>query len=146
MKIFLLEEEETVRISFPTTFPLGRLVFTVRFNGTINNHMTGFYRAKYDAAPPEFESAIGDSKESYVLVTHFEPSNARKAFPCFDEPNLKARFQLEIEVPECQEVLSNTSVQLICAGEQPGMKRVVFSKTPVMSTYVSFALRLQYNH
>lgn len=108
--------------------------------------MAGFYRAKYTVASPELESAINDSKDSYVLVTHFEPSNARQAFPCFDEPNLKARFQLEIELSECQEVLSNTSVLSICGGKQPGMKRVVFEKTPVMSTYVSFTFRVHYIH
>jgi aminopeptidase N len=108
--------------------------------------MTGFYRAKYAAASLEFGSAIGDSKDSYVLVTHFEPSNARQAFPCFDEPNLKARFQLEIELPERQEVLSNTSVRSTWAGEQPGMKRVLFEKTPVMSTYVSPPLHLHCIH
>lgn len=72
-----------------------------------------------------------------MLVTHFEPCDARRAFPCFDEPHLKASFQLEVELPEQQEVLSNMPILSISPGTQHGFKRVLFEKTPVMSTYVS---------
>ncbi|KAF7593156.1 hypothetical protein BBP40_011869 [Aspergillus hancockii] len=72
----------------------------------------------------------------YMLSTQFESCDARRAFPCFDEPNLKATFDFEIEVPEGQTALSNMSVKSQRKGSNPGLKVVSFETTPVMSTYL----------
>lgn len=102
----------------------------------MNDSMSGFYRAKYDSPYHPTPSTICDGENYYMLATHFEPCDARRAFPCFDEPHLKASFQLEVELPEGQEVLSNMSTASVSPGQKDGLKKVVFESTPVMSTYV----------
>jgi aminopeptidase N len=112
-------------------------VLSVDFTGTMNNVMAGFYRSKYK---PVGEPAADTPKEGdfhYMLSTQFESCDARRAFPCFDEPNLKATFDFEIEVPKGQTALSNMPVKSERVGGHAGLKFVTFEKTPVMSTYVS---------
>jgi aminopeptidase N len=77
-----------------------------------------------------------------MLSTQFESCDARRAFPCFDEPNLKATFDFEIEIPKGQMALSNMPVQSEREGSNSGLKFVTFEKTPVMSTYVSIDSQL----
>lgn len=103
----------------------------------MNNAMSGFYRSKYK---PVGEPSADTPKEDefyYMLSTQFESCDARRAFPCFDEPNLKSTFDFEIEIPKGQTALSNMPVQSERDGSNPGLKFVTFEKTPVMSTYVS---------
>jgi aminopeptidase N len=103
----------------------------------MNNAMAGFYRSKYK---PTGEASADTPKEDdfyYMLSTQFESCDARRAFPCFDEPNLKSTFDFEIEVPKGQTALSNMPVLSERDGSKPGLKFVTFEKTPVMSTYVS---------
>ncbi len=71
-----------------------------------------------------------------MFSTQFESCDARRAFPCFDEPNLKASFDFEIEIPEDQVALSNMPEKEVKKGKD-GRKVVSFDRTPVMSTYVS---------
>ena len=70
-----------------------------------------------------------------MFSTQFQSCDARRAFPCFDEPNIKATFDVEIEIPNDQTALSNMPEK----GARPGKggrKIVSFEKTPLMSTYV----------
>lgn len=67
--------------------------------GTINtNSMLGLYRSSYEGA----------NGTEYLLATQFEPTSARQAFPCFDEPNLKAQFDISITYPQGFNSISNT--------------------------------------
>lgn len=70
-----------------------------------------------------------------MFSTQFESGDARRAFPCFDEPNLKATFDFSIEIPEDQVALSNMPEKEVQKGKN-GLKVVSFEKTPLMSTYV----------
>lgn len=70
-----------------------------------------------------------------MFSTQFESCEARRAFPCFDEPNLKATFDFEIEIPKGQVALSNMPVKNVRETKE-GLEMVSFAKTPVMSTYV----------
>lgn len=99
--------------------------------------MSGFSRAKYKENHPSGHG-IYDGGYSYLLTTQFEPCFARSAFPCFDQPNLKATFDLCLEVPECLTALSNMPVKKCISldSEKKGRKSVTFDRTPVMSTYV----------
>lgn len=75
--------------------------------------------------------------ESYVYSL-FVPDRARFAFPCFDQPDLKARFSLTLEIPAAWEAVSNALVH--DETTEGGRRRVVFSETPPLSTYFfSFA-------
>lgn len=70
-----------------------------------------------------------------MFSTQFEACDARRAFPCFDEPNLKATFDFEIELPEDQVALSNMPEKSVKKTKN-GLKVVSFEKTPIMSTYL----------
>ncbi|KAL3437998.1 peptidase family M1-domain-containing protein [Aspergillus tetrazonus] len=130
------QKSERVTIRFPKELPQSELVVSISFTGTMNNAMAGFYRSKYK---PAVEPTSGTPKEGefhYMLSTQFESCDARRAFPCFDEPNLKATFDFEIEVPKGQTAISNMPVKSEREGSKPELKVVSFDTTPVMSTYL----------
>ena len=68
--------------------------------------------------------------------TQFESSDARRAFPCFDEPNLKASLDIEIEIPDDLTALSNMPEKETRKSKKEGHKIVTFERSPVMSTYL----------
>jgi len=107
----------------------------IDFQGTINNDMAGFYRSKYQPVVPQASSVPRDEEFHYMFSTQFESSDARRAFPCFDEPNLKATFDVELELPKDQVALSNMPVKEIKGGKE-GFQIVKFDQTPIMSTYL----------
>jgi aminopeptidase N len=71
-----------------------------------------------------------------MFSTQFESSDARQAFPCWDEPNLKATFDFSIEIPEDLTALSNMPERSVERSSKAGLKTVHFERTPVMSTYL----------
>ena len=77
-----------------------------------------------------------DDEFHYMFSTQFESCDARRAFPCFDEPNLKATFDFEIEIPEDHVALSNMPETSTSKGSKEGLKVVAFETTPIMSTYL----------
>jgi aminopeptidase N len=115
--------------------PSEAAVIIVNFQGTINNEMAGFYRSKYKPTVTPAASVPKDDQFHYMFSTQFESSDARRAFPCFDEPNLKATFDVVIELPEDQVALSNMPVKSVQKGKS-GLQVVSFNRTPIMSTYL----------
>jgi aminopeptidase N len=118
--------KEEVKIFFPRSLS-GEVSLVIDYVGEINNRMAGLYRSLY----------VRGGREKYAAVTQFEESDARRAFPCFDHPAMKATFEVEMLVPEDLTALSNTAI----AEEQPaekGRKLVRFERTPKMSTYLVF--------
>ncbi|CAN0238386.1 unnamed protein product [Scytosiphon promiscuus] len=78
-----------------------------------------------------------------MAVTQFEATDARRAFPCWDEPAIKARFELEVLAPLDRRVVSNTPVMMsneetvvLPSGRKERRRRWRFAETPVMSTYL----------
>jgi aminopeptidase N len=126
------------------TFKLGqkiadgtsKLKFIVNFEQKIQDNMAGFYRSLYK------DPTTG--KDSVMLSTQFESTDARRAFPCADEPNLKATFDFKIAVPENWTALSNMPVVSSKSGDDGkksgsaahNVKWVTFERTPIMSTYL----------
>src|ERR1700712_1073862 len=98
--------------------------------------MAGFYRSKYKPTVPAAASVPRDDEHHCMLSTQFESSDARRAFPCFDEPNLKATFDFEIEIPDDLVGLSNMPEAETKKSKKDGHKIVSFEKTPLMSTYL----------
>ncbi|KAH0542618.1 hypothetical protein FGG08_003026 [Glutinoglossum americanum] len=130
------EKLQRVTLLFPTDLPVSsKALLVIDFNGTMNSAMAGFYRSKYKPAVPPVPSVPRDEEFHYMFSTQFESCDARRAFPCFDEPNLKATFDFEIEIPEDQVALSNMPEKEVKKGGKPGLKIVSFDRTPVMSTY-----------
>jgi aminopeptidase N len=130
------EKKQRVTVSFPEEIPASqKATLNISFEGIINNDMAGFYRSKYKPVVPAAASVPKDDTFHYMFSTQFEACDARRAFPCFDEPRLKASFDFEIEIPEDQVALSNMPVQSTTKTKD-GWQLVKFEKTPVMSTYL----------
>jgi aminopeptidase N len=79
-------------------FQPGRYVLDLHFKGILNDELSGFYRTRYTTP---------DKVEHNGALTHFEPTGARRAFPCFDEPALRATFDIILVVPKGKVALSN---------------------------------------
>ncbi|PLN77093.1 putative aminopeptidase [Aspergillus taichungensis] len=127
---------ERVTLKFPDEIAPSDVELTIAFTGTMNNAMAGFYRSKYKSAVESTADTPKEGDFEYMLSTQFESCDARRAFPCFDEPNLKATFDFEIEVPKGLTALSNMPVKSERDGSNQGLKFVTFERTPVMSTYL----------
>ncbi len=98
----------------------------LEFNGILNDKLRGFYRSKY-----RDESG----NEHVIATTQFQSTDARRAFPCWDEPALKATFSCALVIDDGLLAVSNTSeVQRQVLGD--GRVRVQFATTMVMSTYL----------
>ena len=93
--------------------------------GILNDELAGFYRTK--------EVVNGETK--WALVTQFEACDARRALPCWDEPDRKAQFQVTMTAPSDKMVLSNTHVINTVVNDDH-TTTTQFDKTPIMSTYL----------
>ncbi|KAJ9138656.1 Aminopeptidase [Pleurostoma richardsiae] len=123
-------------IAFPDGLPgTGKATLSVDFDGVLNPDLAGFYRSQYKPAVAPAASVPHDDTWHYMLSTQFESCDARRAFPCFDEPNLKATFDFSIEIPDDQVALSNMP-EKARSTPRPGKILVAFETTPVMSTYL----------
>lgn len=122
------KENETVKVTFAKELSVGEAELVLYFSGVLNDMLKGFYRSKYTG---------GDSVERSIAVTQFEPTDARRAFPCWDEPAHKATFDITLVVENNPKlaVLSNQpeSGRNELAG---GKVAVSFERTPIMSTYL----------
>ena len=124
--IALDPERETATLSFATPIGPGAGQLDLKFTGELNDKLRGFYRSQY--LNPEGEV-------SYLATTQFEATDARRAFPCWDEPSCKATFQLTLNIPANMVAVSNTPI-IDQAGLDAGYKSIMFARTPVMSTYL----------
>eukprot|EP00755_Sulcionema_specki_P004815 Sspe_Gene.31077::Locus_15342_Transcript_1_1_Confidence_1.000_Length_2719::g.31077::m.31077/K08776/NPEPPS; puromycin-sensitive aminopeptidase len=104
----------------------GEAKIQITFVGTLNDRMQGFYRSKYKRG--------GETK--YMAVTQFEPIDARECFPCWDEPAVKAVFEVTMLVPPELSVFANMPEKECVMDAGKGKKRVSFLPTPKMSTYL----------
>ncbi|KAA6410075.1 MAG: aminopeptidase 2 [Lasallia pustulata] len=130
------EKSQRVTLSFPEDLSSApEAALQIIFSGIMNNTMAGFYRSRYKPAATPAASVAKDDEYHYMFSTQFESCDARRAFPCFDEPNLKATFDFKIEIPEDQVALSNMPVKKEDQSSN-GLKTVEFERTPIMSTYL----------
>lgn len=107
----VLPESSTVQVS-------------VGFKGVIQSNMAGMYKSSYK----------DNGQTKYMILTQFEATDARRTFPCMDEPALKATFVVNITSDNAYTVLGNTPVEKV--QEKGDQKITSFQKTPVMSTYL----------
>jgi len=118
-------KSETVIFTFSSKLPKGRGELSLKFKGILNDKMRGFYRSRY----------THQNKEKHLATTQFEATDARRAFPCFDEPAQKAVFDVTIMVPAGMTAISNT-VETSVKEHAGGYKAVSFAPSPKMSTYL----------
>ncbi|KAJ2902484.1 Alanine/arginine aminopeptidase [Zalerion maritima] len=129
-------KKQRATLTLESEAPAGKDVkLTIIFTGILNNDMAGFYRSKYKPTVDPAASVPKDDDWHYMFSTQFEACDARRAFPCFDEPNLKATFDFAIEIPDDQVALSNMPAREITANGN-GKKLVKFDTSPIMSTYL----------
>jgi aminopeptidase N len=98
----------------------GAYTLDIDFKAPFDTRAAGLYRA----------SVRG---ESYAF-TQFEADDARKAFPCWDEPSFKFPYQLTVVVPEKDLAVSNTPIESETASG--GQKTIVFKRTPALPSYL----------
>ncbi|KAJ5128911.1 hypothetical protein N7448_002620 [Penicillium atrosanguineum] len=96
------------------------------FTGILNDNMAGFYRSSY--------KVNGETK--YIASTQMEPTDCRRAFPCFDEPALKAKFTVTLVADKSMTCLSNMDVESETDVQGGAKKAVKFGTSPDMSTYL----------
>ncbi len=120
------EEKETVSFDFAEAVPAGPAKLAIEFTGELNDKLRGFYRSSYT-------DVNGDQR--WMATTQFESTDARRAFPCWDEPAVKAAFDITLIVPRELEAISNTEPVSVSNGDN-GKKVVRYAETPVMSTYL----------
>ncbi|KFB52686.1 AGAP013001-PA-like protein [Anopheles sinensis] len=102
-------------------------VVRLRYEGVLNNYLQGFYRSSYTA----------NNETRWTATTQFQPTDARRAFPCFDEPALKARFNISIARPKDMVSLSNMPrLRSYDASEIEGYVWDVYQQSVPMSSYL----------
>uniref|UniRef100_A0A671LBD0 Aminopeptidase n=1 Tax=Sinocyclocheilus anshuiensis TaxID=1608454 RepID=A0A671LBD0_9TELE len=94
------------------------------FVGELADDLGGFYRSEYN------ETGV----KKVVATTQMQPTDARKAFPCFDEPAMKAVFYITLYHDPATVALSNDEVNITADGTL--VTRTTFAPTEVMSTYL----------
>lgn len=119
-RINLQKSYDELRLHFSEPIYPGEYAIKLEFEAPITKPMNGIY-------PCFFKH---DSKDKVLLATQFESHHAREAFPCIDEPEAKATFDLSLTTNFNETVIANTPVK-----ETDG-KTTVFETTPLMSTYL----------
>jgi len=125
-RITLDEAEERAVIALDGTADPGTWHLHLTFTGILNDRLRGFYRSTYED---------GEGHQRVIATTQFEPTDARRAFPCWDEPDCKATFKVTLIVDEGMTAISNGPVldEIALGG---GRRQVDFAETMVMSTYL----------
>lgn len=119
-------KDTTVTLIFDQAFPVGEGVLSIKYKGILNGDMAGFYKSSYTDA---------NGVKKTMANTQFESLDARRAFPCWDEPAVKATFSVTMIVPAALTALSNMPEEYttLLPG---GKKKVHFQTSPKMSTYL----------
>ena len=120
------KDAETATLDFGETIQPGDARLEMVFTGELNDKLMGFYRSEYTSQ---------DGETRYLATTQFEPTDARRAFPCWDEPAKKATFEVTLVFSDEYQAVSNTPV-VEEGAPGPGLKSVRFAETPIMSTYL----------
>src|SRR5438477_6760330 len=125
---------ELLTIALPNELPAGEHTIALEFSGKITPKGRGLYYMPYQ------EQGTGAKK--VALGTQFEPSDARRFFPCWDEPSFRARFQLTAVVPQNWLAVSNMPIESEAKIDNPeiigtGGKEVRFTTTPPMASYLN---------
>jgi aminopeptidase N/puromycin-sensitive aminopeptidase len=120
--VTLDKRKEQVTFSFPEEIPSGRATLVIHFTGVLNNELRGFYLSR-------------TARRNYA-VTQFEPTDARRAFPSFDEPAFKATYDISLVVDAGDSALSNSPIASDTPGPIEGKHTVRFQATPKMSSYL----------
>ena len=115
-------QKQQATLTVPKPIPAGTATLSIAFTGMLNNELRGFYLSK-------------TARRNYA-VTQFEATDARRAFPCFDEPALKATFDLTLVIDKNDTAISNGPIVNDTRGPGADKHTLTFLTTPRMSTYL----------
>src|SRR5216110_1329088 len=121
------KETELLTLTLPSELAAGDHSLILRFTGKINQQGQGLVYVPYQEQ--------GSGARKVMLGTQFEATDARRFFPCWDEPAFRARFQLTVVVPENWLAVSNMPVE--SERKIAGGREVCFAPTPPMSSYLN---------
>ncbi|MFV1990857.1 MAG: M1 family metallopeptidase, partial [Acidimicrobiales bacterium] len=119
-------DTERLLLTVGDEIAVGEAAIEIRFSGELNDKLHGFYRSRYEDT---------DGQMKTLATTQFESTNARRAFPCFDEPDFKAIFDITLVVASDLEAIScGPAVREVRLDD--GRRQITFAPTMVMSTYL----------
>ena len=116
------EKNEIATLTVPNAIPAGPADIHIRYKGILNDQLRGFYLSQ-------------TSRRRYA-VTQFEATDARRAFPSFDEPAYKAVFRVTLVIDKGDTAISNGRIVSDTPGPGGTNHTLQFSPTPKMSTYL----------
>lgn len=120
--VALNADDQTATLSVPKPLAVGPYEIHIAYGGVLNDQLRGFYLSK--------------SKTRNYAVTQFEATDARRAFPCFDEPAFKATFAVTLVIDKRDIAISNGKVTSDTPGPGAEQHTVVFAPSPKMSSYL----------
>ncbi|KAK9228803.1 hypothetical protein WN944_021759 [Citrus x changshan-huyou] len=125
------KDDEILVLVFDEPLAVEEGILRIIFYGKLNEHTKGFYKCSY----------VEKEVKKNMAVTQFEAVDARRCFPCWDEPALKATFKITLDIPSELTALSN--MPILDEKLNGNLKTVYFEESPVMSTYlVAFVVGL----
>lgn len=113
--------KQQATLTVPKQLQAGNAQIAIDYTGILNDKLRGFYLSK-------------TARRNYA-VTQFESTDARRAFPSFDEPAMKATFDLSLTIDKGDTVIANTNMVSDVPAPN-GMHTETFARTPRMSTYL----------
>src|SRR5271166_4401988 len=120
--VSLDKEKQQATFTFAEKLPAGKATLAIHYTGILNNELRGFYLSKTD-------------RRNYA-VTQFESTDARRAFPSFDEPAFKATYDISLVVDAGDTAISNSPIATDTPGPAAGKHTLKFLTTPKMSSYL----------
>jgi aminopeptidase N len=121
-KVTTDEQMEMATLALANPVTAGPATIHIKFTGILNDQLRGFYLSK--------------TKARNYAVTQFEATDARRAFPSFDEPAMKATFDLSVVADTGDTGISNGKIVSDTPGPGEGKHTIKFATTPKMSTYL----------
>ena len=121
-RVTLDAKSETAILTVPRPIPAGTAAVQIAFTGMLNDQLRGFYLSRANG-------------RAYA-VTQMEATDARRAFPSFDEPAFKATFDIALMINRADSAISNGAQTSDMPGPEPGRHTLTFATTKKMSTYL----------
>ncbi len=115
---------QTADLTFPNELAKGKETLSLTFESKLREDLRGFYKSTYEV----------NGTKKVLATTQFEATDARRCFPCFDEPALKATFAVTLIIPKELTAISNMPVKQETVQGQK--KKLLFQISPIMSTYL----------
>lgn len=121
------KSEQVVTFLLSKPIESGKYKLNIAFSGRMNDKLCGFYKVK---------ARDNEGRAITLGATQMEPTDARRMFPCFDEPDFKATFKLKVTVDQGNTAISNGAIARETKQKGSSKRLIEFAPTPRMSTYL----------